>query len=283
MGMDFLIVPIAPYSKSDFELLAPALSRFAELDSEFRFRPHSDIDRTALLFADIQRIGPTLNRLTKEFGVRLEILGPEPFFRESISERVEKDIRYFDPHRHGFIQVKLRFDPSPGNGVTFTNRVPFEQLPAKFVDSIERGIRKACFEGVIFRYPVTDIAVTLEDGSFREDYSKEAAYEMMAGVSLSKVVIEGKPVLLEPIVECMLFTKEMPPPSAAAELERLGFKDANWERLADGFEARFTAPIGKILEIPESIRNQASITLKFCRLEVMSRERRARYFPQWVA
>ncbi len=55
--------------------------------------------------------------------------------------------------------------------------------------------------GVLAGYPVTDLKVTLVDGSFHEVDSSEMAFKMAAFLVSKKRAEKGGPVLLEPIMK----------------------------------------------------------------------------------
>jgi elongation factor G len=65
---------------------------------------------------------------------------------------------------------------------------------------VEKGIREAMVEGVIAGYTVTDVRVTLYDGSYHSVDSSEMAFKIAASMGFKKGFMEAKPVLLEPIV-----------------------------------------------------------------------------------
>jgi elongation factor G len=54
---------------------------------------------------------------------------------------------------------------------------------------------------VLAGYPVTDLKVTLFDGSFHEVDSNEMAFKMAASMAFKEGVHKGGPVLLEPIMK----------------------------------------------------------------------------------
>jgi len=57
-------------------------------------------------------------------------------------------------------------------------------------------------------YPITDIKVTLVDGSFHEVDSSEMAFKMAAGIALTEGMRKGHSRLLEPIMDIEITTPE---------------------------------------------------------------------------
>ena len=72
-------------------------------------------------------------------------------------------------------------------------------MPREYIPAVEKGIREAADSGVLAGYPVTDLKVTLFDGSFHEVNSNEMAFKMAASMAFKEGVHKGGPVLLEPI------------------------------------------------------------------------------------
>jgi elongation factor G len=61
-------------------------------------------------------------------------------------------------------------------------------------------VREAMAEGFLAHYPMTDIRVTLYDGSYHEVDSSELAFKIAASLGFKNAVAQAKPVLLEPIM-----------------------------------------------------------------------------------
>ena len=55
-------------------------------------------------------------------------------------------------------------------------------------------------EGVIAGYPLTDIRVTVFDGSYHEVDSSDMAFKIAAAMALRKGVTSAKPCVIEPIM-----------------------------------------------------------------------------------
>jgi elongation factor G len=95
-----------------------------------------------------------------------------------------------------------------GKGIVFINKIKGEAIPAKFIKSVEDGIRREALHGVLAGYPVTDISVALVDGSSHEVDSNDAAFQQAAGKALRAALLKGKSILLEPIMKCKITVRE---------------------------------------------------------------------------
>jgi len=101
-----------------------------------------------------------------------------------------------------FGHVVFNLEPGErGNGVLFENKIVGGAIPTEFISPIQRGVMEAAESGVLAGYPVTDVKVTLIDGSFHEVDSNEMAFRMAAIFCFKEAFQRGAPVLLEPIMQ----------------------------------------------------------------------------------
>ncbi|HPU86579.1 MAG TPA: elongation factor G, partial [Candidatus Latescibacteria bacterium] len=70
--------------------------------------------------------------------------------------------------------------------------------------AIDRGLHEAAETGSLAGYPVTDLKITLVDGSYHEVDSNEMAFKMAAIFAFREAIQRGGPVLLEPIMKVEL-------------------------------------------------------------------------------
>jgi elongation factor G len=73
---------------------------------------------------------------------------------------------------------------------------------------VEKGVREAAEGGVIAGYPVTDVKVTLIDGSFHEVDSSELAFKVAGSLAFKEGVQQGGPILLEPVMSAEIVVPE---------------------------------------------------------------------------
>jgi len=73
---------------------------------------------------------------------------------------------------------------------------------------MEKGVRNTAKTGVLAGYPVTDVKVTLYDGSYHDVDSSELAFSNAAALGLRDGLTRGKSVLLEPIMNLEVTTPD---------------------------------------------------------------------------
>jgi elongation factor G len=73
-------------------------------------------------------------------------------------------------------------------------------VPRNYVPAVEKGVNEARVEGILAKYPVVDMKVTLFDGSFHPVDSSEMAFKIATIQAFKKGMQQGNAVLLEPIM-----------------------------------------------------------------------------------
>jgi len=113
-------------------------------------------------------------------------------------------------------------------------------IPREFIKDVENGAREATEGGIIAGYQVTDIRVTLLDGTYHEVDSAPVAYKIAASLAFREAAKKAAPILLEPLMKLEI----------AAPDEYLGdvVGDINARRgRIEGMEMRSGSRVVKIL------------------------------------
>jgi elongation factor G len=96
----------------------------------------------------------------------------------------------------------------PGTGLEIEEEITGGAIPREFIKPAQDGIREALESGVLAGYPITDVRVTLVDGSYHEVDSSEMAFKIAGSIALKEAVQRGRPVLLEPVMEVEVISPE---------------------------------------------------------------------------
>jgi elongation factor G len=106
-----------------------------------------------------------------------------------------------------FAEVVLRIETLPrGEGVRFESEVTGGAIPREYIPSVEDGVRRAARAGVLAGYPVVDVLVVLEDGSFHERDSSTLAFELAGSAAFAQAQRAALPVMLEPVMAVQVTT-----------------------------------------------------------------------------
>lgn len=205
-------VAIEPRSNADQEKMALALKALAEEDPTFQVRVDDQTGQTILYGMGELHLEVLVDRMLREFRVAANVGKPRVAYRETITRGVEKAEGRFVRQTGGrgqYGHAVLRVEPmEPGTGVEFENAIVGGTIPREFINPVESGVREALESGILAGYPVTDVKVTLYDGSFHEVDSSEMAFKIAGSMAVKEGMQRGNPVLLEPVMEVEVVTPE---------------------------------------------------------------------------
>ena len=138
----------------------------------------------------------------REFGVGANVGKPQVAYRETIRKSAEAEGRHIKQSGgHGqYGVVKIRVEPFPGGGFEFVNDITGGRIPKEYINPTEVGIKEALEGGILAGYPMSDIKVTLYDGSFHDVDSSEMAFKIAGSLAIKEAARKAKAVLLEPIM-----------------------------------------------------------------------------------
>lgn len=198
-------VAIEPKTLADQDKMSEALHKLSEEDPTFQVRVDSETGQTLISGMGELHLEVLVDRLLREFGVQARVGNPRVAYRESITQSVEK-VEYRHVKQTGgrgqYAHVVISVEPSkPGEGVIFDNQIVGGSIPKEFVPAVEKGVRETAESGVLAGYPVTDVLITLYDGSFHEVDSNEFAFKTAGSMAFRDGVQRAKPVLQEPIMK----------------------------------------------------------------------------------
>ena len=200
-----IMVAIEPKTTADQDKLATALKKLSEEDPTFKVRVDGDTGQTLISGMGELHLEVLVDRMLREFKVQARVGRPRVAYKESITRPVEKiDYRHVkQTGGHGqYGHVVLNLQPmDDGSGVVFEEQIRGGVIPREFIPAVEKGIFSAAESGVLAGYPVTDVKVTLVDGSFHEVDSSELAFKMAGSMAFRQGIQKGNPVLQEPIMK----------------------------------------------------------------------------------
>jgi elongation factor G len=205
-------VAIEPKTTADQDKMSEALRKLSEEDPTFRVRGDEDTGQTIISGMGELHLEVLVDRMLREFRVQARVGRPQVSYRESITLPVGRaECRYVKQSggRGQYGHVIFEMKPGePGSGVLFENKIVGGVIPKEYFPAIEKGVREAAEAGVVAGYPVTDLLVSLYDGSYHEVDSNEMAFKMAASMAFKDGVQKGNPVLQEPIMKVEVVVSE---------------------------------------------------------------------------
>jgi elongation factor G len=202
---------IIPKAKGDEEKVSTGLTRLHDEDPTFTFAFDPEIKQLIISGLGELHLDTILARLKRKYGVSVELTKPKIKYRETYTRKSEAQGKYKkQTGGHGqFGDCWLRVEPCERNsGFEFVNKVVGGSIPSRFIPSVEKGVKEAIANGFLAGYPVTDIKVTVFDGSYHAVDSSDIAFKIAASMAMKSNAEKGGVVLLEPICEVFVYVPE---------------------------------------------------------------------------
>jgi elongation factor G len=200
--MPVIQLAVEPKTKADQEKLGIAIQKLAQEDPTFRVATDPETGQTILSGMGELHLEIIVDRMMREFGVGANVGKPQVAYRETIRKKSEGEGRHIKQSGgHGqYGVVKIRIEPLPGGGFEFENEITGGRVPKEYIGPTEVGVKEALEGGILAGFPMSDIKVTLYDGSYHDVDSSEMAFKIAGSLAIKEAVKKAKPVLLEPIM-----------------------------------------------------------------------------------
>ncbi len=206
-----IFIAIEPKSTKDQDKMLDVLGVLADEDPTFGVRIDDETGQIILSGMGELHLEVLVDRLFKDFNVQGRVGKPQVSYRETVTRPVSaresfaKEIAGKDHEA----SVTLSVDPLPaGGGVRYVDKCADGKLPEGYRRYVEKCVYEAASSGAKAGYPVIDIEVTLLDSEYHHERSSETAYKAAAMGAMHKCLMEGDPILLEPIMAVEIETPE---------------------------------------------------------------------------
>jgi elongation factor G len=204
-------IAIEPKTQADLDKLGLSLQKLAYEDPSFKTFTNEETGQTIIAGMGELHLEIIVDRLRREFKVDANVGKPEVSYREAITKTVDAEGRFIrQSGGHGqYGHVKVVVAPGErGAGFQFENKIVGGIIPKEFIPSIEKGAREALQRGVLAGYPLSDVTVSLYDGSFHEVDSSGPAFEVAASMAVQDGAKRAGLTLLEPMMKVEVVTPE---------------------------------------------------------------------------
>lgn len=202
---------IEPESQADQEKLAQALGRLVDEDPTFRVKSNQETGQTLISGMGELHLEILVERLRREFGLKVKTGRPQIAYRETISSVETAEGKYIrqsggrGQYGHCFLRLEPR---GRGEGFEFVSEIKGGRIPAEFIPAIEKGVIEAKEKGILAGYPLVDFRAVVYDGSFHDVDSSEMAFKIAGSIALQEAAKKAKPKILEPIMRLEVTTPE---------------------------------------------------------------------------
>jgi elongation factor G len=194
---------LEPKSKGDEDKLISSLARLMEEDSTLKTIRDKQTKEFILAGMGQTHLDVAIEKMQRKFGVNVEVKTPKVAYKETVrsTAKGQGKLKKQSGGRGQFADTWLEIEPMPkGKGFEFVSKIVGGAIPRQYIPSVEKGIKEAMLEGVLAKFPVSDVKVTLYDGSFHDVDSSDIAFKIAASMGFRKIMQEAKPILLEPVM-----------------------------------------------------------------------------------
>lgn len=201
-------IAVEPKTKNDQDKMGAALSKLAEEDPTFRTYTNSETGQTIIAGMGELHLDIIVDRMRREFKVEANIAEPQVSYRETITVPAEIESKFVRQSggRGQYGHVVIQFEPNPGKGFEFVDKIVGGVIPREYIPSVLKGLEEALPGGILAGFPAIDIKATLVFGSYHEVDSSEMAFKVAASMALKETKTKAQAVILEPIMDVEVVT-----------------------------------------------------------------------------
>lgn len=205
-----LTYAIRPKARNDEDKVGNALTRLLEEDPTLTLQKSNETRETLISGIGELHLEVVAERFKNKFGVDVELSLAKIPYQETIKKKVEIQGRHKKQSGGAgqFGDVWLRIEPSPDEPFIFAEEVFGGAVPKNYFPAVEKGVLEAMSQGILAGFPLTNIKVTLYDGSYHPVDSNEMAFKIAASTALKKGAEQAQPVLMEPIMQLKIKVPE---------------------------------------------------------------------------
>ncbi|MDR2443430.1 MAG: elongation factor G [Deltaproteobacteria bacterium] len=268
-------IALSPKNKDEADKLGVALAKLATEDPSFRVKTDQETGETIISGMGELHLEIIADRLLREFKVSANLGAPQVAYRETITKKVEAEGRYVRQTggRGQYGHVWLRLEPlEPGTGFEYATQVVGGTVPKEYFNAIGEGAAEAAKKGgVRAGFPVTDLKVTLFDGSYHDVDSSEMAYTIAASLGLKEGLAKAGSIIIEPIMDLEVVTPEDYVGDVIGDLSSRRGRVSNLESLAGSRVVKAEVPLasmfGYATELRSRTQGRATFSMQFGRYQ----------------
>lgn len=260
-------VAVSAVSKKDEDKMNEFLQRAAEEDPTFIINHDQETKETVISGMGELQINMILDKIKTNQKVEIETKVPKVAYRETITK--SSDAEYTHKKQTGghgqFGRVMIKIKPlERGKQYEFENIIKGGSVSKGYIPGIEKGLHEAMEAGVLAKYPVVDVGITLYDGKEHPVDSSEMAFKMAARGALYAAMEKAGPVLLEPIMNLSVFVDEEYLGDVLSDLSSRRGRVSGQEQLGGGIvQVEAQVPQAEMLRYSIDLRSITSGTASF--------------------
>ncbi|MFA7699001.1 elongation factor G [Mycoplasmopsis synoviae] len=252
---------LEPESKAANEKLSLGLQKLSAEDPTFRTYTDEETGQTIISGMGELHLDIIVDRLKREFGVKVKVGAPQVSYRETITKSAEVEGKHIKQSggKGQYGHVWLKFEPNHDQGFEFIDKIVGGKIPKEYIKPIQKGLEEKMAVGILAGYPMIDVKATLFDGSYHDVDSSELAYKIAASKALTKARDLIGTVLLEPIMDVSVVVPSDHMGDVIGDLSRRRGLISDQEQRNDGAViVRAKVPLSEMFGYSTELRSMTS-------------------------
>ncbi|MBN3039622.1 MAG: elongation factor G, partial [Candidatus Omnitrophica bacterium] len=202
---------VKPKTRQDEDKISSALARLTSEDPTCSTSLDPQTKELIISGMGELHINIIIERMKRKYNANVDLGTPKVPYLETLTKKIQVSHKYKKQTggRGQYGDVSIEVEPlERGKKFEFVNKIVGGAIPRNFIPSVEKGIVNSMKQGYMAGYPITDLRVTLFDGSYHPVDSSDMAFQIAASMALKKAFEQAGGVLLEPIMNVEIVVPE---------------------------------------------------------------------------
>ena len=254
---------VEPKTKADSDKMVVGLDRLSDEDPTFVVRVDEETGQTIIAGMGELHLEVIIDRLKREFNVQANVGKPQIAYRESIKQSAKGEGKFIRDAATGgkamYGHVILELTPNErGKGVTIENTITGGAIPKEYISAVMDGVNESMTNGIVAGYPVVDVHVNVQDGSFHEVDSNDNAFKVAAIFAMKDAFEKADSALLEPVMDVEVATPEEFQGDIMGDMNRRRGQIREIETKGKVANVMITAPLAEMFGYSTDVRTLSS-------------------------
>ncbi len=267
-------VSVEAQNIAEQDKLFDTLTKLSEEDPTFQVKFDKESGQTLISGMGELHLEVLVERMKREFGVKVQQGKPHVAFRETITNKARGEGKFVRQSggKGQYGHVILEVEPCErGQGFKFENKIIGGAIPKEFIEPVRKGIFEALDNGRLAGYPVIDIKVTLLDGSFHEVDSSDISFRIAGSMAVQDAIKRAMPTLLEPLMRLEVILPQIYLGDVVSDLNARHAHIVGIDIRGDGEVIKAETPLAHMFGYATKLRSlsqgRAFFNLEFLRYE----------------
>ena len=263
-------------TQADEDKIGTAISRVCDEDPTLKHEQNRETKEMVLMGLGDVHLDVAVEMMKNRSNVTVTLNTPKVPYRETITSRGEGHYKHKKQSggRGQYGEVYLRIEPKPPSDPEwFVDAIVGGSIPNNFIPAVQKGLVEGMLRGTIAGYPVTDVRVTLYDGSYHDVDSSEIAFKIAGARGFKEAMTTAKPVLLEPIMTVKVTIPDVHMGAINGDLNHKRGRILGMEQGEGTQTVTAEVPQAELFRYAAELRSvtggQGSFEMEFCRYDIV--------------